>query len=67
MNDCFLWTALEVFLNIFEYTTVTWQYYCYIIRPHRSTTYVCTAYCYRPSSMVSRLVGLLVHLVILSH
>ena len=24
----------------------------YIIRPHRSTTYVDAAYCYRPSSVV---------------
>jgi len=29
-----------------------------IIRPHRSTMYVDAAYCYRPSSMVCRSVGL---------
>ena len=29
-----------------------------IIRPHRSTTYVDAAYCYRPSSMVCRTVTL---------
>ena len=29
-----------------------------IIRPHRSTTYVDAVYCYRPSSVVCRSVGL---------
>jgi len=29
-----------------------------IIRPHRSTTYVDAAYCYRPSRVVCRSVGL---------
>jgi len=29
-----------------------------IIRPHRSTTYVRAAYCYRPSSVVCRSVSL---------
>jgi len=32
--------------------------YCIIIRPHRSTTYIDAAYCYRPSSVVCRSVGL---------
>jgi len=36
---------------------------CYvIIRPHRSTMYMDAAYCYRPSSMVCRSVGLSVGL-----
>jgi len=34
-----------------------------IIRPDRSTTYVDAAYCYRPSNMVCRSVGLSVKLV----
>jgi len=33
-----------------------------IIRPHRSTMYVDAAYCYRPSSVVCRSVGLSVTL-----
>jgi len=28
------------------------DHYIFIIRPHRSTTYVDAAYCYRPSSVV---------------
>jgi len=35
-----------------------------IIRPHRSTTYVNAAYCYRPSSMVCPSVGLPLTVVI---
>ena len=30
-------------------------YTLYMVRPHRSTTYVDAAYCYRPSSVVCRL------------
>ena len=30
----------------------------FLTRPHRSTTYVDAAYCYRPSSVVCRSVGL---------
>jgi len=36
---------------------VTWP----IFRPHRSTTYVDAAYCYRPSSVVCRSVCLSVY------
>jgi len=32
--------------------------FLYIIRPHRSTTYVDAAYCYRPNSVVCRSVCL---------
>ena len=36
--------------------TILWRYrnQCIIIRPHRSTTYLDVAYCYRPSSVVCR-------------
>jgi len=35
-----------------------WCTICCIVRPHHSTTHIDAAYCYRPSSVVCRLVGL---------
>jgi len=40
---------LDIWLRNFVYPII-------IIRPHRSTTYVDAAYCYRPSSVVCRFV-----------